>query len=499
MTSTLLALVAVASAGDRGRAARAGFSPGSRSLERVGPSSSSATSTVTLRVEPAATGPAFAEGAVGLSIEAAELGTQDLSAADGTLVALMRLLGPGVLRIGGNSVDRSWWTGSNEPRPAWATNVVTPADLVALRGLLLATHWRAILGVDLGHFDPSRAANEAYVATRTLGSGLLGFEVGNEPDGYDDAQDALRPSGYGSLNYLLELATYTEAMRTEVPAMRLYGPDVATVDWLESVAADNPISLAALTLHFYPTTYGVASSVCRAAPAPSALRLLSPQVRALENTELQALAGAGRIAHRATRIDETNTTQLCNATGASETGPVFASALWALDWALRAAKSGASGINFHGWLGACAPATFSPICLGSTGALAVARPEYYGLLAARQLEGGHFIPVKVVGQVAADDFAAYATRHGDTVTLAVDNFASTGTVSVSLQVPGYARAAQEALAAPSINSTDDVTLGGASLGETGGFRAAPTATPRTHGRFQLQLAPASAYIVTLHR
>lgn len=126
-------------------------------------------------------GKEFAPGTIGLSVEARELATSDLSARDRPLVDMMRQLGPGVLRIGGNSLDSSWWTSANEPAPAWAKSVVVPTDVVRLRTLLKATGWRTILGVDLGHFDPTRAANEAQVAEGILGSGILGFEIGNEP------------------------------------------------------------------------------------------------------------------------------------------------------------------------------------------------------------------------------------------------------------------------------------------------------------------------------
>ena len=104
---------------------------------------------------------------MGLSTEASELETDHLSAAHDRLVRLMRLLGPSVLRIGGNSVDLSWWDSDGEPPPPWATSTVTPADLATLRGLLTATGWRVLLGVDLGHFEPVRAADEARYARRS--------------------------------------------------------------------------------------------------------------------------------------------------------------------------------------------------------------------------------------------------------------------------------------------------------------------------------------------
>jgi hypothetical protein len=368
---------------------------------------------------------------------------------------------------------------------------------------LLVTHWRAILGVDLGHFDPMRAGDEARFAARTLGSRLIGFEVGNEPDGYSGVFPGLRPRTYSVTSYLQEVAAYTAAMRAQAPAMHLYGPDASTIGWLRSIAVNGQTSIAVITEHFYPTTYGFSSTKCPTTPLPTALALLSPQVRQQESADLEALRAAGRIAHRATRISETNnSTSSCDA--GPDIGPAFASALWSLDWALRSAESGVSGINFHGWVGDCGPTTFSPICersaAGTTRGLAVARPEYYGLFAARQLEGGRFVSVQLGRLAAGGDLTAYATLHsGHVITVAVDNFATADGVALSLQVPGYTRATEEVLAAPSINSTDGVTFGNASFSTTGGLRVKRTTTLKINGRFPLPVAPASAYIVTLYR
>jgi hypothetical protein len=129
----------------------------------------------TLTIDTAQPGNAFDVGAVGLSTEADELPTDHLSATHHRLVGLMRLLGPSVLRIGGHSVDLSWWTSREETPPPWATSTITPTDLSALQGLLAATGWRVLLGVDFGHFEPARVAEEARYAQQILGPELMGI------------------------------------------------------------------------------------------------------------------------------------------------------------------------------------------------------------------------------------------------------------------------------------------------------------------------------------
>lgn len=447
---------------------------------------------------------AFVEGAVGLSVETAQLATRNLGADHHALVALLRRLGPGSLRLGGDSVDYSWWTINHERPPVWATRVITPSALIALRGLLVATNWRAILGVNLGHYDPARAASEARVATHILGSRLLGFEVGNEPDSYGASAVGLRARVYNVSDYLKELATYGRAMRSSAPNIRLYGPDLASEAWLSAIASSTTIPLAAVTQHYYPTTYSVTKGDCRGTLVPTAVGLLSSQVRRREDAVLGVLATAARTAHRPSRITETNTTSSCDANGGPATSPVFASALWALDWALRSARAGVSALNFHSNFGLCGPETFSPICAPNRVAAfhgqVAAQPEYYGLLAARELEGGRFVSVHATKASNARDFTAYATTRSDSLTLVIDYFANgTGTSAFRLNAPGYTTATSETLTAPSLRATQGITFGRASFTPAGALRPKTTTVPKIDGTFRVNLRFSSAIVITLRK
>lgn len=458
-------------------------------------------------VAPMHPGTAFTEGSVGLSLEADEIGTRDLNAAHRSLVGLMRMLGPGVLRLGGNSLDYSWWTSAGESPPSWATSVVTPDYISMLHGLLLATGWRAILGLDLGHFDPSRAANEAAVATRILGSSLLGFEIGNEPNDYGHPLVGLRPSSYSASDYLQEISAYAAAMRGAVPSLRLYGPDLGTppsAEWLTAIASAINQPFAVITQHYYPTTYSLPRGACQGTPIPTALELLSPEVRERENAALRTILAAGQLAKRETVISETNATASCDASGGPATSPVFASALWSLDWVLRAASAGITGLDFHGYFGRCAPHAGSPVCAPSATDEArgevTARPEYYGLLAARQLEGGAFVPVSIMNEGAWPDLTAYATVHARSVlTVAIDNLGGAGPIPLVLKAPGYRSARGATLAAASVDATEGVSFGHASFGAGARGPLKLSHLQRADGSFRFVLTPASAIIVTLRR
>ena len=126
------------------------------------------------------------QGAVGTPIEALNLSTGRLNASTTAWFRPMRLLGPSLLRIGGNSVDLHGGPVRGTCSP-WATSTVTPGDLTTLHKLLNATGWRVLLGADLA-IEPARAADEARYARKILGKSSVGIEIGNEPNKFTDKQ-----------------------------------------------------------------------------------------------------------------------------------------------------------------------------------------------------------------------------------------------------------------------------------------------------------------------
>ena len=137
----------------------------------------------------------------------------------------MRLLGPSVLRIGGGSVDFSWWTSGGESPPSWATSIVTPAAFSSLRGLLTATGWRVLLGVDLGHFEPARVADEARYAREILGGDLLASRLATSQTVTEKVRKVhLRPSTYSVGEYIREAEAYSQALSRSPWQVSPYGP-----------------------------------------------------------------------------------------------------------------------------------------------------------------------------------------------------------------------------------------------------------------------------------
>ena len=453
---------------------------------------------VSVAARPA--GPAVPADFLGLSFEVRSLPAIAGYAARGDLVALMRSLGPGVMRFGGISADeQAVWVGAGSPRPGWARVAIDEADLAGLAALARVTGWRVLLTVNLGHYDPSAAALEAAAAQRLLGSYLEGIEIGNEPDLL--VRKHLRGPGWGIVAYGPQARAYRAAIATAAPGTPIAGPDPSTgvggLGWLRTVASSPTLRPALLTDHYYPL------SSCGYEPTVS--ELLSPNVRRAESDMLGKALAIARAHGLALRMDETNNVSCEGEPGVSDT---FASALWALDYAARAASAGVGGLNFHDLIDKSD--AYSPLFAPSPAALAAgelrAAPEWYALLAARAFIGARPPARPLASAVAGGapgELSAEALSSADgSVRVALVDYAPPGSppLAVHLRVPrGLTGGSILRLTAPSPSATSGVRLGGRAVAPDGTW-SGPPALPGVSGRagsFTVQMAPSSAAVVTL--
>jgi hypothetical protein len=365
-------------------------------------------------------------------------------------------LGPrGLLRIGGNSQDRSFWTSRHERPPSWAQGTATPASLRELAAVLRGTSWRVILGVNLLHFDPARASDEARSAAQILGPKLAAIGIDNEPDRY----------GISEARYLREFRRYTRALHAAVPGVGIAGPDTSSSGrrWLQTFARQqsNAHEITILTSHNYP------ESAC-GAHRPTIASLLSFPAESSERAAADAAVAAGRQDGVPATIDETNSAVCWGAPGTSD---VFASALWSLDYTLLLAHAGLTSVEFQGRIAGCAP--YSPLCTGRHGAALFARPDFYGLMAVQQLPAGAFLQLSDPNSGQLRAYALQATGGGLSVVL--DNLGGPVTVALRLPGPGDRTAAATVLrtaSARGLAATGEITLGGRRIG-AGAAMAAP--------------------------
>src|SRR5438067_9131822 len=316
-------------------------------------------------------GRSIAPNFTGLSYESALLAEPDYFTPDNrSLLGLMRTLGSGgVLRIGGNTSERTVWQ-ATEPKQAPGRYVITPAAIDALAAFLRALDWQLVYGLNLADNTPERAAEEAAYGTRALGSGLLVFQIGNEPDGFG-RWSGVRPASYDVQAFVSEWRRFHAAIHDRVPEARFAGPDVASeTDWIPVFADTMPENLVLLTRHYYA-----------AGPATDPGATLPRLLGSAEQIEpvLRKLERFSRAYRLPCRIAETNSVYAGGRPGVSDT---LGAALWGLELMFQVAAAGGAGVNFHGG----PDKVYTPIA--GSAAPHHAQPLHYGMLLFAQAARG---------------------------------------------------------------------------------------------------------------
>lgn len=446
----------------------------------------------------------------GLSIEypaiGAYLGT-DPAYPNTIFRRLLTNLGPGSLRIGGDSQDTSCWRptgGSGRTGCAFTINASLPQVVFSTAA---ATGWRALMGINLSMNDPSAA--RAYVegilpAAMSNINNLLGVEIGNEPDIY--SQHRLRPPSYSIARYLHDVKRYVRILKgsARTATVPLAGPSFVTQDWdryvgrfVATVGARN---LAFLTLHYYPFS---ACSIPSAASATGAA-LLSESVMSSLSQRFSRDVGVARSYGLPLHLDETNSVSCHGKAGVSDS---FASALWGLDVLFTLAHAGLRGVNFHIYDLARSPGRYNPIVSTVTQTApktwvyaTTVRPLYYAMLLFRNAAGARFLPVTMRNVRA--NIKAYAVGDQTTVRVFVLNKDSNAAGSVII-APSRAQgtATVTYLRAPTLSSTTDTTLGGQVVDRRTGTLPRPhslTIRPDpVTGAYRVPVPVASVAMVTL--
>jgi hypothetical protein len=433
------------------------------------------------------TGFSLTDSSLGLSFEASDLALPGFTS--GNLATYLRTLGRSVIRVGGNTSDETLWTSRREKAPAWSIATITPADLDALGRLARASGWKVILGVNLKHYDPPRAADEAAYASRALGPYLQAIEIGNEPNYYQQYS-------HNTSQYFKDFQTYAAAIKKAAPTVMIEGTDDNATpggpfhrDFVANESRLARPDIAGLTNHYYPLT----SSTCGGHPTIASL--LSPGTHMAEKAVAQqATAEAARL-HVPAVFTESNSV-ICE--GQDGVSNVFASALWVLDAELTTAREGVAGDYLHGTIVQCRSAKplymyYTPLCAptaadAAAGRLA-AQPEYYGLAAAHLIGTGAFLPID---DPAWATVRAFALKHTDgTMTVVLDNVqnpARNGPTTLRLALgASFGTGRKVELTAGSLTATTGITLGGQTV-SPGGHLAPPRSTPFQVGGNTLTLS-----------
>jgi len=450
--------------------------------------------------QPAPTGPitqaslavtATANGTIGeafagLSYEKSSLYEKPylFTASNANMIGLFQRLGPSVLRVGGNSVDRNVWTPSGAGQTA---GQIAPSDVAALAAFVKAAGWQCLYGVNLGGAGPNpytsgsivaattpalAAAEVAYAASQ-FGSSLLGIEIGNECDLYGTTYFSGATWNLPAFETLW--AEFRAAIVAQTPGVNVTGPADAgnesswTVPFGQWATKSN---ITLLTQHYYRGNGQSASS--------TAANLVTPDSSIVSN--LATLNAGARGIGLPFRMSECNSYYNGGADGVSD---AYCSALWVVDFLFDCAMGGSVGTNFHGGGNGDG---YTPIA-DSGGAVVEARPEYYGILLFT-LAGQGTIYSSSLSGIGSLNVTAYAVKAASGgLNLVIVNKDSTQNLEITAQLPQSAAAAtllemtqlSSGATGPSLSATSGVTIQGASIGVNGSFTPAVAYTLTSNG------------------
>jgi hypothetical protein len=424
----------------------------------------SASTAVKITVSKASSG-TIGQGFAGFSYEKDRIGAGVFNATDTNLVNLFKLLGPNVIRIGGNLNDIVKW---NPSGAGGSASEVAPPDVTKLAGFLSATGWKVIYGINLKINTAANAASEAQFAAHALGSSLMAFEIGNEPNFYTSE------SGYeASYN------SYVKAIRAVVPNAVFDGPGCGdTTAWVSAFGShekSNSLQILATHLYIGANTTGTISGM-----------LASTASGRLPSTwaAMQSAQKANGIPQW--RMTETNSYYHGGTAGVSD---VEAASLWSLNYMYGVASHGGVGVNFHGGSSSQFPLNYTPITYSGITPTGV-QGVYYGELLWVMAGTGALHVATVSG---GSGVTAWAIGNN----VLVDNIGSSA-VKATITLPASATAASEyVLTAPSLSS-HAVTIGGAAVGVSGSFNPTPTSASVSGTTTTVTIPADSAALVQTH-
>jgi len=402
-------------------------------------------------------------GFAGFSYEKDRVGAGVFDAHDTNLVALFRLLGPSTLRIGGNLVDIVNW---NSKGSGGSDTEVAPSDVDKLAGFVKATGWNVIYGINLKKNTSSNAASEAHYVANALGSHLVAFEIGNEPNFYTSE------SGYEA-----SYKSYVSAIRAKVSTAVFDGPGEGDkTDWVSAFASHEKNNhLAILAGHGYvdsntngtiPLMLASTSSSGRYAPWFSAL---------------QSAQQANSIPQW--RLTETNSFYHGGTDGVSN---VKAASLWSLDLMREVASYGGSGLNFHGGTSVQFPLYYSPITYDGITPTDV-QAVYYGELLWHLAGTGAFHKASVSG-------GSGVTAWGIGNNALVDNEGD-ATIATTVTLRASATSAKVYLLTGHALDSPQITIAGSAVAVNGAFTPKPTTVSVSSSRKAVVSIPPHSAVV----
>jgi hypothetical protein len=431
---------------------------------------------------------------LGLSIEYSQI--VDLTTPEnGHQAAFINLInnlqqynGPFILRIGGNSTDKTFWQGLPDTTPHYAVAAaennaganngaganranrkkkmaitLTPELITNLQGVIAETHCKLILGLNLACDNPNSTMVWAKKAIAGLGSSIMAFEIGNEPSGY--AKNGYRPKDYNLATYYKEYEKYVATLRPLLTNGIQIAGGAFCCGWLASTTQfvqQEHQNVNIVTVHYYSLSGAktlpapienedVADSpVKKPSRVPTIAHLLansSSTAYAIKGQDFINAAASYNLPVRWAEMNSVNNGGNANVSGS------FAAALWAVDSLFEILHSGATGVNFH--MGA----DYATFQWNRDNKLQVC-PLYYGQLFFAQAVQNHARLIPVDYQTTANVKIWATLDAANVLRIVVINKDLTHNAQLSIAIPGRSQAQLETMFAPSVEAKTGVMIDG---------------------------------------
>jgi len=327
--------------------------------------------TASLNVHANTTSPVVPDDFLGFSFEKQIMTDPTyFNASNTSFINMFKNLDNGLIRIGGATVDMTFFSGNQHSGTRLDT--VFSDDVDRYKAFVQTVGWKTIWGLNLGSGTPAEAATEASYVSKNMGNQIASFAIGNEPQYL--YTNNLRPPSYTLNDYVGEFNSFSSVVKGSVPGAVFSGPENELSGiggtFLQAIAG----KINMLTLHYY-----------RMGPANSpgitmdALMTFDPGLQGLAYYGVQDTQPMN-IPYRITE---------CNsvwAGGQQNMSNAYASALWGSEFLFYLAHQGAAGINFH--TGGPPNYVYSPI--NTVNGKSVARPLYYAMLLFHQANISQF-------------------------------------------------------------------------------------------------------------
>jgi hypothetical protein len=419
--------------------------------------------------------------------------------------AFMRNLGPGVLRLGGNSQDNTCWDLDASPHPDWCQGPITADDLRLYESAARSAGWQIILGLNLKQNAPEWTLGEAKegVSKEIRSSDLIGLEIGNEPDLF--SRGPARPPIYSSQDYAREALAHIQAFQAD-PEMRQYGLVAPAVccEWLNPQSLDTILkgigaNLKLVSVHNYPTTTCEKHDV-------TVQELLAPELRDRFNSLSAQLVAVAHRYRLPIALAETNSAS-CG--GMADVSNAFASALWGLEYMFDVARDGYSSIEFH-FSYRQGGSAYNPVQVFSWEGSDkqrhyrnVAQPLYYAMYVfAQGASGEYLLPASTETRARIRTFAATACAGCD-VHIFIINEEPSGIAGVRVRLrPPAGKASLLLLQAPGLAALAPELRYGGQQFDTHGHIDAPesvSVSPTAEGDYTFTLPSPVIGLLTLTR